>query len=553
MSDSNVGGRKGRSIRNHCFMVNSIIFETVAQKADPIDIAIFDFKKCFDILPPTVVCNDLYELGIKNDLLNLIHESDRISHVAVKTPLGLTERKSVTNCVTQGDTMATLKCVCSVDNMNQKHTKNLSGELYKYKNRVKIPPLGMVDDELVISKCGHKSALATEHHNTQSNLKKLQFGQDKCVKVHVGRQTKVCTENIIDTWSVEGINGEVVTSILDLIDVESNPHSMELEDSWKYLGDILSSDGKNDLNIRDKVGKGLGAVTQIIQMLADLVLGPYYYEAAIILRSALLLSTILSNSETWVNLSMKNVEDLEKVDEEYLRQLLGAPAKTPIELLYLELGVVPIRFLLMARRINYLKYLLCDNEDSLLSHFFKAQCEDPVKGDWVSQVKADLKHLELNLTFDEIEVMSKEVLKKVVKEKISSKALCYLKELQQKHSKSQPLQYEKLCLQDYLQSDIKSTQREKSFAFNLRSRMIELKANFKSVQKNLTCRLCGAHEENQPGLLICQTLNANTDISTGSPPQFSDLYSHDKNKIKLMPQVSTSYRGTRSTPPPSWS
>ena len=67
--------------------------------------------------------------------------------------------------------------------------------------------------------------------------------------------------------------------------------------------------------------------------------------------------------------------------------------------------------------------------------------------------------------------------------------------------------------------------------------MIELKANFKSVQKNLTCRLCGAHEENQPGLLICQTLNANTDISTGSPPQYSDLYSHDKNKITVISKI----------------
>ena len=30
-----------------------------------------------------------------------------------------------------------------------------------------------------------------------------------------------------------------------------------------------------------------------------------------------------------------------------------------------------------------------------------------------------------------------------------------------------------------------------------------------------------------PEFSIITTLNANTDISTGSPPQYSDLYSHD--------------------------
>ena len=40
-----------------------------------------------------------------------------------------------------------------------------------------------------------------------------------------------------------------------------------------------------------------------------------------------------------------------------------------------------------------------------------------------------------------------------------------------------------------------------------------------------------------PEFSIITTLNANTDISTGSPPQYSDLYSHDKNKITVNSKI----------------
>ena len=55
--------------------------------------------------------------------------------------------------------------------------------------------------------------------------------------------------------------------IYDLVDVETNPHNMIMEDNWKYLGDILSSDGKNDANIKARTYRGLGAITNIFQTL----------------------------------------------------------------------------------------------------------------------------------------------------------------------------------------------------------------------------------------------------------------------------------------------
>ena len=75
--------------------------------------------------------------------------------------------------------------------------------LYLYKDSVPIPPLEMVDDTIGISNCGLDSVLMTAHLNAQTNIKKLQFGKDKCHKLHIGTNTNVCCDNFVDTWLME--------------------------------------------------------------------------------------------------------------------------------------------------------------------------------------------------------------------------------------------------------------------------------------------------------------------------------------------------------------
>ena len=51
MSDSQIGARKGKNIRNHIWMVNGVISDVLSRKTKkPIDIQIFDYRQCFDSL-----------------------------------------------------------------------------------------------------------------------------------------------------------------------------------------------------------------------------------------------------------------------------------------------------------------------------------------------------------------------------------------------------------------------------------------------------------------------------------------------------------------------
>ena len=151
------------------------LLQTVMSKNKSVDLAILDYRQCFDSLDVDLTTNDLYEIGVNNDQLNLIYECDSTSRIAVKTPLGLTKRKEVKKIVKQGEVNSSLKCTVTVDSISQSHVEKLEEHLYSYKESVPIPVLGMVDDQIGVSKCGLDSVLSVAHLNSEctNKLKKV--------------------------------------------------------------------------------------------------------------------------------------------------------------------------------------------------------------------------------------------------------------------------------------------------------------------------------------------------------------------------------------------
>ena len=106
MSDSNIGGRKGRGCRDHIFIINGIINHQLATKSKtPLAIQIYDYRQMFDSMSLEEASNDLYDVGIQDDNLPLIFEANQNIEMSVKTQDGgLTEAQSLKSVVLQGDT-----------------------------------------------------------------------------------------------------------------------------------------------------------------------------------------------------------------------------------------------------------------------------------------------------------------------------------------------------------------------------------------------------------------------------------------------------------------
>ena len=107
MSDSNIGARKDRNIKNHMFMIYGIINSVLRGKEDCVDIQIYDIEKAFDGLWLQDCMNDLFDTVSeenKNDKLALLFKSNQNNLVSVNTAVGLTERIDIPNIVQQGGT-----------------------------------------------------------------------------------------------------------------------------------------------------------------------------------------------------------------------------------------------------------------------------------------------------------------------------------------------------------------------------------------------------------------------------------------------------------------
>jgi hypothetical protein len=174
-------------------------------------------------------------------------------------------------------------------------------------------------------------------------MKRLQFGTEKCIKLHIGKSCNetLCRDLFVGDWKVE-VETNDITGESSLKEHFAGMEKMKMKEEQMYLGDIISL--SHYKNIQHRKNKGLGIINQIMQILDSVYFGKYYFEVALVLRSSLLLSSLLLNSEAWVNLSDKNIRGLEQTDEILLSRILESDGNTSNIFKYFELGILPVRF-----------------------------------------------------------------------------------------------------------------------------------------------------------------------------------------------------------------
>ena len=161
---------------------------------------------------------------------------------------------------------------------------------------------------------------------------------DKCHQLHVGENRITCPDLYIDEWKLEK-HDEMMTGVDNLVDVLTDEHKIEMSSDEKYLGDIISVDGKNSKNIAARAAKAQGILKQLKNILEEMSFGKYLFEVAVVLRNSLFVIGILTNLEASYGLSDSDIEELEKCDDQLLRWILECPCTTPREMLYLELVI----------------------------------------------------------------------------------------------------------------------------------------------------------------------------------------------------------------------
>ena len=165
LTNGNVGSRKRRNVRDNLFVLNAIMNASKEDKTEALDIDVYDVHKCFDSMWLAESINDLYQAGINNDKLCLIFLSNKNATFAIKTSNGTTDPITISEKVVQGRVWGGLMCSTTMDKLCKLAYED-EDLLYKYKEKVSVPPLEMVDDIVTVSKCGPTSLALNETVNT---------------------------------------------------------------------------------------------------------------------------------------------------------------------------------------------------------------------------------------------------------------------------------------------------------------------------------------------------------------------------------------------------
>ena len=246
-------------------------------------------------------------------------------------------------------------------------------------------------------------------------------------------------------------------------------------------------------------------------MLDTVFFGPFFFETAIILRSSFLINSILLNSEVWYGVTKAETEELEIVDQALLKRILEAPSTTPTPMLYLELGLLPARYIIKLRRIIYFQHILKQRrKNTLLYQFLIAQIEEPKKNDWVSCIiRKDMVELEIQLNSNEIEEMNIEKFKNMCKEKVVKKAYQFLESKKLSHEKVRHIKYKNLDMAEYLKANESNfSVKERQFLFKCRVNDIDAKANRSWKYPDTYCIACNDQTTIETGrhILECEVL-----------------------------------------------
>lgn len=95
--------------------------------------------------------------------------------------------------------------------------------------------------------------------------------------------------------------------------------------------------------------------------------------------------------------------------------------------MFLELGIVSVKFILKEKWANFLKYILNESKASTIRQVYEALKDDTSKGDFVSLVSQDLKDLKITMSEEAIQNCSKGKWKNIVKRQVKTAAFSYLK------------------------------------------------------------------------------------------------------------------------------
>ena len=136
---------------------------------------------------------------------------------------------------------------------------------------------------------------------------------------------------------------------------------------------------------------------------------------------------------------------------------------------------------------------------------FNQQVDKPTKNDWASTCSINLKELNIEMTFEEIEEMPITKYNEMVRQKCKESAYNYL--MKRRGSKGAEIVYTRIQMSEYLLPNDEFNIENQRNLFSIRNRMVNNPSNFVNKENNHFQCLCG-EKEDMKHIYNCKYLNS---------------------------------------------
>ena len=512
ITEAQAGGIKGKSTSDHIRTLNDLI-HIGRENNKRIFITYLDVTKAYDKAWLDAIMYVLHKEGLKNKTWLTVKKLNEKLTASINTKYGPTRNIKIRDSIRQGGVLSVIMYATLMD--------EISKEIKKHNIGIKLPDsetkigclLWMDDVALIANEHSHMQKMLDITHEISSRYR-IKFGEEKSKTITMpNRKNTQTQENFM--------LGEM---------------KIEYTDKYKYLGII--SNNKNNLkdHIPSITAKAEATYQTILMLAHNSNFDGIQMETIWKLLDTCIIPILTYGSETW-NLSKTETHHTNKILDNLLKRLLKTPTTTPREALYIETGLLDVKAITDQKRITMETRI--HNNPTPTS---KALDQSENKKTWYRITQNTKQEYEIT---DIIKNLKQTKAKIYTKTKILTGFTKRINNESEKKSKIKFLlegkgQWTAGKRSPYMD---KLTRNECSTIFKARTRMIDVKHNFRGKYENTVCRLCKTEEETQNHILnLCTMIHKDDKLNTTQEEIFSDdttKLTHTATKINSILKILT--------------
>ncbi len=497
ISDAQAGGKIGRSTTDHLLILKEII-NTQRTRKRPLYLAFLDVTKAYDKAWSDGIMYALHNSGLTGPIWNITRKLNQNLRAQIKTKDGLTRQIIIKDSIRQGGVLSVLEYANVMD--------EIAKEICKMNKGIKIPGtektigcLLWMDDVLLMANSEEELQNMLNETDKIANKYHLVFGEEKSKVMIIGKKGKTQTNAII---------GEM---------------KLKTCENYKYLGEIINEKRSVKNHLDELKRKAEGALQTILTIAGDPTLKGIQMETIWKLVETCIMPITTYGGETW-DLNKAETKMTNQIIDNIIKRILMVPVSTPRETLYIETGLTDQINTIKKKKIG----MMCRLEKSR-NGLLEAILESDNPKAWKKETTKVMEtlgitdktqfllknkrtqKLETNRVIDQAWGKHLEITKET-KSKVK-----FLMERTIPRNTKRPKYMNKL------------NRHQVSTIFKARTRMIDVKNNFRGKYLDNKCRGCKNEDETQEHVLQeCVGIHNNNNDNKVTN---QDIFNEDTNEL----------------------